>query len=199
MHNRRKYWSRAGRVSKRGSSDTHDYIRDYYFGSTSARKTLQKSINLHDNDLESSAEAFFAILRFMQDQSALTDKDIELIKIAGEHAKKRFKKDFISIGGALRTKSGKIYTGINLKYRVRNTSTCAETMAIYTALNNGETGFDTVVGVKYFPETDSFEVVNACGWCRQLYSYSTPLKIIIDNKGVLEIVDADQLMPYAFL
>ncbi len=135
----------------------------------------------------------------MQDQSALTDKDIQLIKIAGEHAKKRFKKDFISIGGALRTKSGRIYTGINLKYRVRNTSTCAETMAIYAALNDGETEYDTVVGVKYFPETDSFEVVNGCGWCRQLYSYSTPLNVIVDNKGKLEITTAEKLMPFAFL
>lgn len=135
----------------------------------------------------------------MQDTSKLSRADLQLIKIAGDHAKKRFKKDFISIAGALRTKSGKIYTGINLKYRVRNTSTCAETMAIYAALNDGETQFDTVVGVKYFPETDSFEVVNACGWCRQLYGYNTPLKIIIDNNGVLEVVGADRLMPYAFL
>lgn len=135
----------------------------------------------------------------MQDQSKLSSADIELVKIASDHAKERHKEDLISIGGALRTKSGKIYTGINLKYRVRNTSTCAETMAIYCALNDGETDFDTVVGVKYFPETDSFEVVNGCGWCRQLYSYNTPLRVIIDNKGKLEVVSADQLMPYAFL
>jgi cytidine deaminase len=122
-----------------------------------------------------------------------------LIKIAGNHAKERFTENFISIGGALRTKGGKIYTGVNLKYRVRNTSTCAETMAIYSALNDGETEFDTVVGVKYFPKTDSFEVVNGCGWCRQLYSYSAPLSVIIDNEGILEIARAEQLMPYAFL
>ncbi len=135
----------------------------------------------------------------MQDKTALSTKDVELIEIAGNHAKKRFQKDFISIGGALRTKSGKIYTGINLKYRVRNTSTCAETMAIYAALNDGEDELDTVVGVKYFPESDSFEVVNGCGWCRQLFSYSTPLSVIIDDSGVLKVVKAEKLMPYAFM
>lgn len=135
----------------------------------------------------------------MQDQSKLSPADIELIKIASNHAKERFKKDFISIAGALRTNAGKVYTGINLKYRVRNTSTCGETMAIYAALNDGEADFDTVVGVKYFPETDSFQVVNGCGWCRQLFSYNTPLKVIIDNNGVLEAVEAEELMPYAFL
>lgn len=135
----------------------------------------------------------------MQDKSKLGQVEVELIRIAGQHAKERFKEDFISIAGALRTKSGKIYTGINLKYRVRNASTCGEAMAIYAALNDGETEFDIVVGVKYFPETDSFEVVNGCGWCRQLFSYNTPLNVIVDNEGKLEIVKAEQLMPYAFL
>lgn len=135
----------------------------------------------------------------MQDQSALSKKDIELIKLAAKHAKARFQEDFISIAGVLRTKSGKIYTGINLKYHVRNTSTCGETMAIYAALNDGENEFDTVVGVKYFPETDSFKVVNGCGWCRQLFSYNTPLNVIIDSGDKLESVSAEKLMPYAFL
>ena len=135
----------------------------------------------------------------MQDQSKLSAEDIELVKIAGNHARERFEQDFISIAGALRTKDGKIYTGINLKYRVRNTSTCGETMAIYAALNDGVKDFDTIVGVKYFPEKDTFEVVNGCGWCRQLFSYNTPLKVIIDNNGVLKKVEAEVLMPYAFL
>ena len=135
----------------------------------------------------------------MQDQSKLSSSDIELVKIASNHAKERFQKDFISIAGALRTKSGKIYTGINLKYRVRNTSTCGEATAIYAALNDGESEFDTVVGVKYHEESDTFQIVNGCGCCRQLFSYNTPLDVIIDNNGVLEKVSAEKLMPYAFL
>lgn len=135
----------------------------------------------------------------MQNKSKLTPEDIELVKIAGDHAKERFQQDFISISGAVRTKSGKIYTGINLKYRVRNASTCAEAMAIYAALNDGESELDTVVGVKYFPEANAFEVVNGCGWCRQLFSYNTPLKVIINDNDKLKAVDAEELMPYAFL
>ena len=135
----------------------------------------------------------------MQDQSALSPQDLELIKIAGDHAKERFQEYFISIGAALRTKSGKIYTGINLKYGVRNTSACAETMAIYAALNDGIKDLDTVVGVKYYPETDKFEVVNGCGMCRQLFAYNAPLNIITDNHGKLEISHPDDLLPHAFL
>ena len=135
----------------------------------------------------------------MQDQSLLEPADIELIKIAGDHAKERFQDYFISIGGALRTKNGKIYTGINLKYGVRNASACAETMAIYAALNDGEKEFDTIVGVKYFPEKDTYEVVNGCGLCRQLYAYNAPLNIITDNNGKLEIAHPEDLLPHVFL
>ena len=135
----------------------------------------------------------------MQDLSALSKADLELVKIASEHAKQRYEKDFISIAGALRTKSGKVYTGINLKYRTRNVSTCGGTTAIYNALNNGERAFDTIVEVKYLADTDSFEVVNGCGWCRQLFSYNAPLNIIVDQNGKLGIMTAEEMLPYAFL
>ena len=137
--------------------------------------------------------------RLTQDQSRLSAADQELIKLAGQHAKARFKENFISIAGALRAKSGKIYTGINLKYRVRNESTCGEAMAIHMALNDGVAEFDTVVGVRYIPETDEFAVVNGCGWCRQLFCYSAPLKIITDNSGTLELREAEELLPLPFL
>jgi cytidine deaminase len=135
----------------------------------------------------------------MQNLSKLSKGNRELVNLAGQHAKDRYKEKFISIGGAVRTKSGKIYTGINLKYRVRNASACGEAMAIYAALNDGETKLDTVVGVKYFPETESFEIVNGCGWCRQLFTYNTPLSVIIDNDGIVDVAEAEELMPYAFI
>lgn len=135
----------------------------------------------------------------MQNINNLRADDQKLIQVASDHAKARYKKDFVSIGAALRTKNGKIYTGTNTKYHVRNLSTCAEMIAIYKALDDGETDFDMIVGVKYFPETNSFEVVNGCGKCRQLYCYHAPLKIIIDDKGVLEIKEAEDLLPFVFV
>lgn len=135
----------------------------------------------------------------MQNLSKINDADRELIAIASKHAKARYKEYFTSIAGALRTKSGKIYTGINLKYGVRNVSACGEMMAIHAALNDGEEAFDTVVGVKYFPKTDSFEVVNGCGSCRQTFCYNAPLNVIIDNGGTLEVRDEEALLPLPFL
>lgn len=86
-----------------------------------------------------------------------------------------------------------------MKYRTRNAGACAEAMAVYAALDDGEHAFDTIVAVKYFPATDAFEVVNGCGWCRQLFNYNTPLKVITDVGARLEVVEAKDLLPYAFL
>lgn len=134
----------------------------------------------------------------MQDNSKLSPDDVELIQIASDHIKKRYEEGLTSIGAALRTKSGKIFTGSNLKYRIRNTCTCGGATAIHTALNDGEKELDTLVEIKYIPETDQYIVVNACGQCRQLHNYNLPLSVIIDNKGVLEVVPAEQLLPYPF-
>ena len=122
----------------------------------------------------------------MQDLKNLLEKDKELIELTKNHIKKRYKEGFISIGGALRTKSGKIYTGTNTKYHVRNLSTCAEMCAIYKALDEGEEVFDTIVGVRYEKKKDIYRVVNGCGKCRQLYVYHKPLKVLIDNNSVIE-------------
>lgn len=135
----------------------------------------------------------------MQDDQTLNVTDRELLNSACAHIRERYRKDFTTIAGALRTKSGKIYTGINLRYRIGNEQACGEAMAIYNALNDGESDFDTLVGVKYRAGTDTFEVVNACGWCRQLFSYNTPLKIILDNNGKLEVREAKGLLPLPFI
>ncbi|HEY1836001.1 MAG TPA: hypothetical protein VGG13_04235 [Candidatus Saccharimonadales bacterium] len=128
----------------------------------------------------------------------LSKQSLELLREAKRHIKQRHS-ETTTIGAAVRTKAGKIYTGINLKYRTRNTSTCAAITALHNALNDGETAFDTIVEVKYFPESDTYEIVNACGLCRQLFAYNTPLNVIINTGTSLEIKSSETLLPYSFL
>jgi cytidine deaminase len=132
----------------------------------------------------------------MQDTAHLSDKDIQLIEVAKKHIKKMFDDKLTTIAGALRTKSGKIYTGINLKYGARNVSMCAERIALFKALDDKEIP-DTIVGVKYFSETDSYEVQNTCGECRQVYLYNN-LKVVINDNGVLKVLTIQDLLPYSY-
>jgi len=129
----------------------------------------------------------------------LSNKDKKLIEVAKKVAKTRYDKNLTSIGAALRTKKGKIYTGINLKYHVRNISMCAERLAIFKALEAGESEFDTIVGVKYFPEKNKYEAITACGECRQVEAYHAPIRTIIKKGGKLIKIDIEDLLPYSFV
>lgn len=133
----------------------------------------------------------------MQDTSKLSKKDIQLVEVAKKHIKEMFDDERTTIAGALRTRSGKIYTGINLKYRTRNVSMCAERIALYQALNEKEIP-DTIVGVKYFPENDSYEIQNSCGECRQVYLYNN-LKVLTDVGGKVQVIDIKELLPYSYI
>lgn len=98
----------------------------------------------------------------MQTYSHLSSDDQELIEIAKKTAKQKYKYDFTANVSALRTKSGKIYTGINLKYRYRMAAMCSERVAIFKAEDGGESEFDTIIGLKYLPEIDDFIIVAPC-------------------------------------
>ncbi|MBI2051485.1 reverse transcriptase-like protein [Candidatus Roizmanbacteria bacterium] len=134
----------------------------------------------------------------MQNVQNLSKKDVGLLEVAQKHAKKSYKSGQTTIAAALRTKNGNVYTGINIKYRVRNTSMCAERLAIFKAIEAGERNLDTIVGVKYFPKRDTYKIVVACGECRQVAAHHAPIKTIINNKGVTKIVSIEALLPHAY-
>lgn len=134
----------------------------------------------------------------MQDTSALSAEDKELLQIAMKHAKATYQIDRSSIGAALRTKSGKIYTGRNLKFQTRGISMCAARVAMYKALDDGEEEFSTLGEVKYFQETDSYEIMNSCGECRQLFLYYPEFQEILAHQGKAILVNTHQLLPYSY-
>lgn len=135
----------------------------------------------------------------MQDISHLGKKDHELIELAKKRIKKMYQTDRTSIAAVLLTKSGKVFTGINLKYQTRGISMCAARVAFYSALDAGETEFSTLVEVKYFPETDSYEIMNSCGECRQVFLYYSAFNEIIVDEGVAKKVSTDKLLPYCYV
>jgi len=55
----------------------------------------------------------------------LSDRDQELIAAASEAIKRRYRNDWQEVGAALRTRDGRIYTGVNLDAYVGSMSVCA--------------------------------------------------------------------------
>ena len=98
------------------------------------------------------------------------------------------------VGAALRTRSGRILTGCNVENAAYPTSMCAERVAIYKAVSEGEKEFDVIAVVTPNGGTP-------CGGCRQVmaeFGLDT-LVLVADGEGrlVLETTVAG-LLPGAF-
>jgi cytidine deaminase len=65
------------------------------------------------------------------------------------------------VGAALRTKSGKIFTGVNVENAAYPAGTCAERTAVFKAVSEGEREFEVIAVV-------SNNGGSPCGSCRQV-------------------------------
>jgi cytidine deaminase len=99
------------------------------------------------------------------------------------------------VGAALETAGGKIYTGCNIESSSYGLTCCAERVAIFKALSEGERDF-----VRIAVAADTEEFCTPCGACRQvLWDYGQNLEIVCVNKhGAVHAVQLKNLLPEAF-
>ncbi len=118
---------------------------------------------------------------------------VEQARKARENALARYSN--FKVGAALRTKDGQVYSGINVESSSYGLTICAERVALFKALSEGEREFDTLAIV-----TDSEELCPPCGACRQvLWDYAPNLKIILSNlTGKTQQYELRELFPAAF-
>lgn len=99
-----------------------------------------------------------------------------------------------AVGAALVTTSGKIYDGANVENASYPNSCCAERVAIFKAISEGEREFDTLVVAN---ENGG----SPCGMCRQVmaeFGLDTRV-IIIDGAGkIRDETTVATLLPEAF-
>ena len=67
------------------------------------------------------------------------------------------------IGAAVQTLEGKIFTGCNIESSSYGLTVCAERVAIYKAISEGEREFDSIAVV-----ADTEPLTPPCGACRQV-------------------------------
>lgn len=100
-----------------------------------------------------------------------------------------------AVGAALLTESGKIYDGVNIENAAYPTTICAERVAVFKAVSEGERSFSAIAVVTSNGGTP-------CGSCRQVlaeFGVDT-LVIIADTSGnILQQVTVADLLPGAFL
>jgi cytidine deaminase len=100
-----------------------------------------------------------------------------------------------AVGAALLTTSGKIYDGVNIENAAYPSTICAERVAIFKAVSEGDRQFTAVAVVTNNGGTP-------CGACRQVMAeFGTKLIVLIaDPEGeILLETTLAELLPYSFL
>ena len=126
----------------------------------------------------------------------MSDSESDLIKAATD-ARLRSVAPFSNflVGAALQTKAGRIFTGCNVESASYGLTVCAERVAIWKALSEGERDFTELVIV-----ADTEQLTPPCGTCRQIiWEFCKHAKIVLANlHGQREEVDIRDLLPKAF-
>jgi cytidine deaminase len=98
------------------------------------------------------------------------------------------------VGAALRTKSGRIFTGCNVENAAYPTGMCAERVAVFKAVSEGEREFEVLAVV-------TSNGGSPCGSCRQVlaeFGLDT-IVLIADGQGrLVQETSVDGLLPGAF-
>lgn len=109
------------------------------------------------------------------------------------------------VGAAVRTTSGKIYTGTNFENVSYGLSICAEPSAIMNANANGDNNIEIIVIVGGYNEDPNQEPATPCGRCRQvIYEASQVVGKNIDvycsnlSLSKILVTSIEELLPFAF-
>ena len=125
----------------------------------------------------------------------MTDKDllIEAAKQARENAHAPYSN--FRVGAALRSSSGRIFGGCNVENATYGLTMCAERVAIFKAVSEGERGFRAIAVI-----TDTDALTPPCGACRQLiWEFCGDIPVSLANlKGKIEVVQMRELFPRPF-
>jgi cytidine deaminase len=133
----------------------------------------------------------------------ITEQDKKLINAAREIISKHYREDWNEVGAALLTRSGRVYTAVNIDAHVGRIAVCAEAIVIGKAISDGEREFDTIVAVKH-PHPDEIareiKVVSPCGMCRELISdYGKDAKVIFSDEGQIKKCPVADLLPAKYV
>ena len=121
------------------------------------------------------------------------DPLIAAAKLARENAHASFSN--FKVGAALRATSGRIFGGCNVENATYGLTVCAERVAIFKAISEGERRFDAIAVV-----TDTDALTPPCGACRQLiWEFCGDVLVVMANlKGTSEILRMRELFPRPF-
>jgi len=122
--------------------------------------------------------------------------DRELLSLAMEASEKAYAPySRFKVGAALECLSGRIFTGCNIENAALGSTICAERVAIYKAVSEGETEFTRIA---IFGESPDYCM--PCGACRQVMSeFSKDMEVLCARgTGGYVSYKLSELIPHTF-
>lgn len=101
----------------------------------------------------------------------------------------------IRVGAAVLTKGGEIVTGCNIENAAFDATICAERVAIFKAISQGQPHITAIAVV-----SSSGHAFPPCGACRQvMYELAKDANVIMENKdGEPRVMQLMELLPMPF-
>ena len=132
----------------------------------------------------------------------LDDADHALIAEANATLARHYKLLWHTIGAAVRSVDGRVWTGIHIGATVGRLSVCAEAVAFGRAVLEGDGSISTVVAMRH-PKPDEHDrrlaVVAPCGACREMVvDYAPDAMVIVPAAAGPQKWPARSLLPMPY-
>ena len=132
----------------------------------------------------------------------LTDGDHELIAAANAVLARHYRPFWHMVAAAIRSRDGRIWTGLHIGTTVGRLSVCAEAVAFGRAVLDGDGTILTAVAVRH-PKPEEIDqelaVVPPCGACREMILDHAPdATILVKDSGVLIKLPIRTLLPLPY-
>ena len=126
----------------------------------------------------------------------MTNEEKQSIIDLANHARQKAYAPYsnYAVGSALRTKTGRIYTGVNIENAAYPHTMCAERVAIFKAVSDGEKEFEVISVV-----TENGG--SPCGGCRQVlaeFGLDTIVLMADTHGNLVKEATVRELLPEAF-
>ncbi len=106
----------------------------------------------------------------------------------------------MAVGAALLAKSGKVYLGANLENASFTPTVCAERVAFFRAVNEGEREFVRIAVVGGPEGEEPLRDFPPCGVCRQVMAEfcGSDFEILIATRDSYHRMTLDEILPFRF-
>ena len=106
------------------------------------------------------------------------------------------------MAAAIRSRDGRVWTGIHLGTTVGRLAICAEAVALGRAVMEGDGTIATAVAIRHPKPDEEYReraVVAPCGACREMiFDYSPDALIILPSSGGLVKLSVHELLPLPY-